>query len=170
MQTLKSVQASRIDPGKAFNSAGHRENLGEGLFCPAGAGGLHHDVYGRPADQNTLGTADGFFTLEPACPQYTKFSASRMIQVENNQRPYLPTAAAGLRGAADLMGRGRHRIGQNVYGEGHRGDFVRHYNTHNDAPDDPPDYLWRPTTYRLRVEQPYDYSHSSAEKSVYFAI
>ena len=81
------------------------------------------------------------------------------------ERPYLPVCAAGNRGAGDFMGVGRDIIPQNLYGEGQRGNMVRHYNTQNDAP-------WstevnQPSQYYWRIEQPYSYSHDST-KSAYW--
>ena len=165
MQTLKSVQTSRVDSGKSYNSAAHRLNLGEGLFCPAGAQLIQHDIYGRPASQNTIGYSEGgFFTQQPSCAQYSQYPTSRYMQIENNQRPYLPIAAAGIRGQADFLNVGRDLLPQNLYGDGQRGAFVTFYNTTNDAPYDNPvpqkmDY------YNLQMRQPYDYSHATAVKS-----
>lgn len=157
MQTLKSAQVARVSIGKSQNGGLHRENLGEGLFCPASAQVIANDVYGRPASQNTLGFSEGgFFTQEPACPQYTNYSCRNMLSFENAQRPYLGIAAAGMRGASDMMGVGRQNIPQNLFGEGHRGDNIRNYPTPNNYP---PDAAMVPHNvyYRQKV-QPYTYS------------
>ncbi len=127
-QTLKSALTQRVRIDQASRLGSQRQNLGEGLFCPASAGDIGHDVYGRPADQNTLLVNDS------SCSNYTKYPASRRIEVENLERPYLPICSAGLRGAADFMGKGRDLQPQNLYGGGHRGDMVRHYPTANNAP------------------------------------
>ena len=127
-QTLKSAIDSRVRTDQASRLGSQRQNLGEGLMCPAGAGDIAFDIYGRPADQNTLRLTDA------ACSQYTKFSARRRIEIENNERPYLPVCAAGLRGAADYMGVGRDLLPQNLYGEGYQGNMVRHYPTATNMP------------------------------------
>jgi len=127
-QSLKSALDSRVNIAQTERLGSQRQNLGEGLMCPAGSGDIQFDIYGRPASQNTLRLTDS------ACSHYTKWSAARRIQVENNNRPYLSICAAGLRGAADMMGVGRDNIPQNLYGEGYQGNMIRHYNTANNAP------------------------------------
>lgn len=127
-QSLKSALDSRVNIAQTERLGSQRQNLGEGLMCPAGSGDIQNDIYGRPANQNTLRLTDS------ACSHYTKWNAARRIQVENNDRPYLPICAAGLRGAADMMGVGRDNIPQNLYGEGYQGNMIRHYNTANNAP------------------------------------
>ena len=57
-QTLKSAIDSRVDVGQTWRLGSQRQNLGEGLMCPAGAGDIAFDIYGRPADQNTLTLTD----------------------------------------------------------------------------------------------------------------
>jgi hypothetical protein len=162
-QSLKSANLVRVDVGKSEHLYAARQNLGESLMCPAGAQYLMHDIYGRPASQNTLSV-----NLDASCGQGSQYNAQRHIQIENMERPYLPICAAGLRGAADFMGVGRDLIPQNLYGEGERGNMVRHYNTKNNAPWDwqvskesmQPYYYWR-------VEQPFTFSHD-ASKSAYY--
>jgi hypothetical protein len=157
MQDLKSASFVRVDSGKALHlyaAARNSSNDAVSLMCPAGAQRLHHDVYGRPASQNTLSV-----NLDAACGMGTQFPAQRHIQIENNNRPYLPVASAGMRGAADLMGRGRDMMPQDLYGEGSRGNFARIYNTKNNAPWEPP--VQYPYMYS-RIEQPFDYSHDAS--------
>ena len=159
-QSLKSANLARVDAGKSYNLYASRENLGQTLLCPASAQQLQHDVYGRPANQNTLSV-----NLDASCGQGTQFNAMRHIQRENMERPYLPVCAAGNRGAADFMGVGRDIIPQNLYGEGQRGNMIRHYNTQNDAPWE--NQVNQPSQYYWRIEQPYSYSHDST-KSAYW--
>lgn len=154
VQTLKSVLGSRIDLGQASRLASQRQNLGEGLMCPASSGDIAFDIYGRPADQNTLRLTDS------ACSNYTKFPAARRIEVENLERPYLPICAAGLRGAADTMGVGRDVLPQNLYGEGHQGNMVRHYPTANNYPWHEGPQGPNPAYYHKQI-QPFTFSHDA---------
>ena len=124
-QTLKSALDARVRLDQASRLGSQRQNLGEGMMCPAGAGHIMHDIYGRPATQNTLTVNDS------ACSNYTEFPASRRMNIETMERPYLAICAASLRGAGDFMGKGRDLIPQNLYLMGHQGDFVRHYPTAN---------------------------------------
>lgn len=153
-QTLKSALDARVRNDQASRLGSQRQNLGEGLMCPAGSGDIAFDIYGRPADQNTLTVRDS------ACSNYTKFPASRRIEVENLERPYLPVCAAGLRGAADFMGVGRDNLPQNLYGEGYQGNMVRHYNTANNMPwSEGPQGPTQP--YYQKKIQPFSYSHDA---------
>lgn len=153
-QTLKSALDARVRNDQASRLGSQRQNLGEGLMCPAGAGYIHNDVYGRPVSQNTLLLNDS------ACSNYTEFSAQRRIEVENNERPYLPVCAAGLRGAADYMGVGRDILPQNLYGEGYQGNMIRHYNNAtNSVPSEGPQGP-NPAYYQKQI-QPFSYSHSA---------
>ena len=150
-QTLKSALDSRVRLDQASRLGSQRQNLGEGLMCVAGAGDIANDVYGRPVSQKTLLLNDS------ACSQYTEWSAARRIEVENNERPYLPVCAAGLRGAADWMGVGRDLIPQNLYGEGYQGNMIRHYDTANNAPwDSGP--VGPNAPYYFKKIQPFSYS------------
>lgn len=154
-QTLKSALDSRVRIDQAQRLGSQRQNLGEGLLCPAGGGDIFFDIYGRPANQNTLLLNDS------ACSNYTKWSAERRIQAENNERPYIPICAAGLRGAADWMGKGRDNIPQNLFGDGEAGNFVRHYNTANNAPyNQGPSKPYAP--YYPKKIQPFSYSHDAS--------
>lgn len=129
-QTLKSALTSRVRNDQAQRLGSQRQDAGEGLMCPAGAGDIAFDVYGRPVSQKTLRLDDA------ACSQYTEWSAARRIEVENFVRPQVGICAAGQRGAADFMGVGRDLIPQDLYGTGYEGNFVRHYPTPNNAPWD----------------------------------
>ena len=154
-QSLKSALDARVRVDQASRLGSQRQNLGEGLMCPAGSGDIHFDVYGRPADQTTLHVADA------ACSHYTKYSSARRIQVENNERPYLPICAAGLRGAGDYMGKGRDNIPQNLYGMGYQGNMVRHYPTANGMPW--PEGSQHPSVpYYQKQIQPFSFSHDAS--------
>ena len=162
-QSLKSANLVRVDQGKSIHLYASARNLGESLMCPAAAQYLQNDVYGRPASQNTLTVH-----LDAACGQGSQYNAGRHIQIENMTRPYLPICSAGLRGAADLQGVGRDLIPQNLYGEGERGNMVRHYNTKNNAPwewEAPLQTELRRGPYYFRVEQRNNLSHDSSKNN-----
>ena len=125
-QSLKTVLQSRVQPAHTQRIASQVHNLGEGLTCPAGAGNIQNDVYGRLVTQNTLDLRDS------ACSHYA-ITAAKFMQYETNQRPVLPICAAGLRGASDMMGVSRETIPSNLYNTGFH-DFVRQYPTPNNAP------------------------------------
>ncbi len=142
-QTLKATLKSRVINAQTERLSSQRQNLGEGLTCPAGSGNIHHDVYGRPVTQNTLDLRDS------ACSHYL-IDASEFMQYETNHRPHLPICAAGLRGASDMAGWGRDLLPQNLYNEGYnpalgddqdlgdfRGNFERTFSTPNNATPDP---------------------------------
>lgn len=169
VQTLKSVNLVRVDQGKSQHLYASRQNLGEVDMCPASAHHIQHDIYGRPASQNTIGLSEkNTQGLDASCGINSQFSTIRHIQRENMERPYIPICSAGLRGAADLMGVGRDIIPQDLYGTGHRGNMIRHYNTKNNAPWDTPQALELSyPNHHSRLEQPYDFSHD-ASKSAYY--
>ena len=152
-QTLKSAIAPRVDLGRVQRLASSRQDLGEGLMCPAGSGNISFDVYGRPANMNTLTVG---LPGDASCSHYT-YDAAWQMQRETNERPYMPICAAGLRGAADFMGVGRDLMPQNVYGgSGGRGNFVRQYATPNNAP-----YYTNMSTAQpkeVRAYPPFDFS------------
>lgn len=153
-QTLKSALDSRVRIDQSQRLGSQRQNLGEGLLCPAGAGDIGFDIYGRPATQNTLRL------LDSACSQYTDFPTARMIEIENLNRPYLPVCASGQRGASDLMGMGRADMPQDLYGDGYRGNFVRHFSTANNLGwDETPPEPYCP--YAQKRIQPFSWSHDS---------
>lgn len=147
-QTLKSALQQRVSVGQAQRLGSQRNNLGEGMMCPASAGHLMNDIYMRPVSQNTLLLNDS------ACSNYTMFSAQRRMQVENQERPALPTCTAGLNSPGDTQG-GRKFVPSNIYGEGPQGNFVRHYNTRsNRAPDHPEPLKY----YYQKAVQPFNFS------------
>ena len=150
-QTLKSALDSRVRIDQSQRLGSQRQNLGEGLMCPAGSGDIQFDIYGRPAGQTTLLLNDA------ACSNYTMWSAARRIQVENQERPYLPICAAGLRGAGDMMGLARDNMPQNMYGEGYQGNFVRHYPTPNNFGNSEGNQGPNPPYYQKQI-QPFSYS------------
>ena len=155
-QTLKPVLQSRANIAQSIRLGSQRQNLGEGLTCPAGSGNIHHDIYGRPVTQNTLPLMDS------ACSPYL-INAQEFMQYETNHRPHLPICAAGLRGASDMMGVGRDLIPQNLYAFSYdptrpkgdqdlgdfRGQFERTYGTPNNAP---PQANWN-----IPKQEPYEH-------------
>jgi|GEM_PF-5953086 len=153
-QSLKSALDSRVRTDQSDRLGSQRSDLGEGLMCPAGAGDIQFDVYGRPASQKTLRLTDS------ACSNYTEYSSARRIEVENMERPYLPVCAAGLRGAADYMGKGRDLIPQNLYGEGYQGNMVRHYPTATNMPWSEGPQGPNAPYYQKKI-QPFSYSHDA---------
>lgn len=156
VQSLKAATDSRVRMDQTSRLASQRSNLGEGMMCPAGAGDIANDVYGRPVSQTTLRLTDS------ACSNYTMYSAGRRIEVENMERPYLPICASGNRGAADLMGLGRDILPQNLYGEGYQGNMVRHYPTRNNFPwSEGPQGPNLP--YYQKQIQPFTYSHDGTD-------
>lgn len=128
VSTLKSAIDSRVFIPRAEREASAHTNSGNELMCPAGAGDISHDVYGRPSTYKTLKLTDA------ACSNFTGIDVSRYITYENNHRPYLPVQGAGERGYSDFMGRGRNMLPMNLYGEGYRGMFDRVFPTKNNAP------------------------------------
>jgi hypothetical protein len=160
LQSLKSSQVARTDVGRSITLYSASRSLGEALMCPASAQELQNDIYGRPASQQTLPV-----NLDASCAQGTMYPAERQIAVENQNRPYIPICAAGMRGSSDLMSKGRNLMEQDLYGFGRQADFVRHYPTANNAPwDFPPP---RKPNYHYRMEQPNTLSHDS-NRSSYF--
>lgn len=160
VQSLKSANLVRVDVGRSTTLYSAARSLGESLMCPAAAQDLQNDVYGRPASQNTLPV-----NLDASCAQGTLYPAYRQIAIENQNRPYIPICAAGMRGGGDMMGVGRDLVPQDLYGFGRSGDFVRQYNTPNNAPWDAP--APRQPNYSRRMEQPFSFTHD-ATISAYF--
>ena len=161
VQSLKSANLVRVDTGRANVLYSASRTLGESLLCPAGAQEIQNDVYGRPASQSTLPV-----NRDASCAMGTMYPAPRMIAVENLARPYVPICAAGLRGAGDFMGVGRDLAAQDLYGMGRQGDFIRNYNTHNNAP---PDFSNGPnmTNYYQRREQPFSWTMDATKQGYY---
>lgn len=158
-QTLKSAVQTRVRWDRAERLGSQRQNLGEGMMCPAGAQSIAFDIFGRPANQNTLLLNDS------ACSNYTIFSAERRIEVENMERPYIPICAAGVRGAADFMGKGRDQMPQNVYGDGYAGNFVRHFPTASNSPWESPNVPSKPY-YHTRI-QPFSFSMDATSNGIF---
>ena len=131
IQSLKAANSQRVDTRRAAEMYSGSRMLGDPNMCPASAQELQHDVYGRPASQQTLSV-----NLDASCAAGSQFPAARQIATESYNRPYVPICAAGSRGAGDFMGVARDHNPQNMYGAGHSGDFVRHYPTPNGAPWD----------------------------------
>jgi hypothetical protein len=160
IQTLKSANLVRVDAGRSTSLYSASRQLGESAMCPAGAQELQNDIYGRPASQQTLPV-----NLDASCAQGTLFPAYRQIAIENQNRPYIPICAAGMRGGGDTMGVGRDLAPQDLYGFGRQGDFVRTYSTPNNAPWDKPQP--KQPNYYFRMEQPFTFTHDST-KTAYF--
>lgn len=158
-QSLKSALDARVRTDQAERLASQRQNLGEGLMCPAGSGDIQNDVYGRPVHQNTLHVNDA------SCSNYTIFSSQRRINVENLERPYIPICASGIRGNSDFMGVGRDLLPQDLYGEGYRGNMIRHYNTPNNAPPVPKVHI--PAPYYFKKIQPFSYSMDATTQTLF---
>ncbi len=156
--TLKSASVVRVDAGRSTTLYSASRTLGESLMCPASAQELQNDVYGRPASQQTLPV-----NLDASCAMGSMYPSYRMIAVENQNRPYIPICAAGMRGG-DPMGVGRNLMAQDLYGFGRQGDFVRTYPTANNAPWDLPSP--KRANYRDRMTAPSTLSHDSS-KSLY---
>lgn len=158
-QTLKSSLQTRVRVDRSDRLGSQRQNLGEGLMCPAGSQNIAFDIFGRPVNQNTLLLNDS------ACSNYTIFSAERRIEIENMERPYIPIAAAGIRGVSDMMGVNRDGLVQNLYGEGYGGNMIRHYDTANNSPWEGPNVPSRPF-YHTRI-QPWDGSMDATSVGVF---
>lgn len=154
-QSLKSANLVRVDVGRSTTLYSAARSLGESLMCPAAAQDLQNDIYGRPATQNTLPV-----NLDASCAQGTLYPAYRQIAIENQNRPYVPICAAGMRGGGDFQGVGRDLIPQDLYGFGRSGDFVRQYDTANNAPWDVP--APRQPNYSRRMEQPFSFTHDAS--------
>lgn len=153
-QTLKSALQGRVSVGQAQRLGSQRQNLGEGMMCPAGAGRIHHDQYMRSVSQNTLHLADA------ACSLYTEFSAARRIAIENSERPSLQVCTAGMNGS-DPQGTGRNFIPEGIYDGSKRGAFVRHYSTRANRGE--AEHPVQPYLYSSRPVQPWDGSHDAQQ-------
>jgi hypothetical protein len=150
-QTLKAALQTRVDSAQAGRLGSQRQNLGEGMMCPAGAQYLAFDVYGRPANRNTLNLNDS------ACSNYAITSATYM-QYESNNRPMIPICAAGLNGGGDLQGTGRNFMPRDLYGTGKAGEFVRHYGTRTNRPEEvAKEAKW----FYQKAIQPFNFSHDA---------
>jgi len=157
-QTLKSALDARVRIDQSSRLGSNRQNLGEGLMCPAGSGELQNDVYGRPVAQTTLLLNDS------SCSNYTKYSAQDRISVENNERPYLPHCSASLN-STDLIN-ARNLLPQNLYGEGEQGNMVRHYPTPDNLPFHEGSRKSKCNYYHRRIP-PFSFSHDATTSSVW---
>lgn len=160
MQTLKSVQATRVDVSRAQSLGAAARNLGEPLMCSTAAHELSFDEFGRPANQNTLPVH-----LDASCGQLSQFGVSEHINRESLERPYLPIAPPGLRGAGDLGGTARDLHPQGLYENNTRGNFVRHFRTGNNAPPQGPVRNTSGDVIYHRVEAPFDFSHDATRSA-----
>lgn len=147
-QTLKAALQTRVETAQAHRLGSQRQNLGEGMMCPAGAQYLSFDIYGRPANRNTLNLNDS------ACSNYAITSATYM-QFESNNRPMIPICTAGLNGGGDLMGVGRTFMPRDLYGDGKAGEFVAHYPTRTNRPEEVPK---PPKFFYPKAIQPFAFS------------
>ena len=140
-QTLKSAMTGRVDISLAQRLASQRQDLGEGAMC-AGGYDAYFDQYGRIADVNTLPVKDA------SCSHYTGITSADYMQYENNHRPYVGIASAGLRGG-DTMGVGRDSYPNSMYGPGSRqGAFVRQGNHLNNILPAAPHRAPEPVVHR----------------------
>lgn len=128
-QSLKSAIDTRVIPERAILQAGARFGNPGAEYC-RGMHNLRHDVYGRPANQNTLPV------LDSACSPFTVNTVQAHLSRESVERPVLPGCASGNRGGGDLMGKGRDMMPKNLYASftPARGNFDRVYPTANNLP------------------------------------
>lgn len=163
-QTLKSANVVRVDPARAYSLAAASRDLGEPLMCAAGSPYLSHDIYGRPAGQNTLSV-----NLDASCGQLSQYNVARHLDRETLERPYVALPPSGLRGAGDFSGRGIQDLPQGLYENSVRGNIVRHYKTPNNAP--PENYMQASvpvgSVLYSRVERPFDFSHDATSRKSY---
>ena len=162
MQSLKSVQQSRVGIDRALSLGAAARNLGESAMCSAGAPFLRNDEFNRPAGQNTLPVH-----LDASCGQLSDNPVFAHINRENLERPYLSIAPPGLRGQGDFNGVGRHMMPQGLYQDDMRGNFTRTYSTPNDAQ---PHNNVRSNSQDVifqRVERPFDFSHDATRSTRY---
>lgn len=116
--TLKPAQSARVRTDQAFRNYTDVYMGGHAEFCPASTGDHDmHDEYGRLVSANTLHNRS-----EPSCHHHF-LPLHRRLEIENNDRPYIPLCSAGGRGA-DFMGTGRQYHPTNIYGPS-RGGFAR---------------------------------------------
>jgi hypothetical protein len=160
LQTLKASSMSRVDSFQPRRLYDQSRSLGEGLICPAGAGDIYQDIYGRIVNQNTLNVNDA------ACSNYTFASVDRYIGFENIARPNIPIAAAGLRGGDDCMNVGRGLMPRNVYdSRSNRGGWIKEWPTPSNLPRDK---MCQPCMYERRKVPKFDFSHDASTSDVVF--
>lgn len=154
-QTLKAASESRVRNDYTEWHAGSRQ---QGHFydtCPASSHHLMNDIYGRPVNQNTLDMRSADCNAHAPHQQTTHHH----IQREVSERPYVPIGASGSRGASDFMGVSRDLHPQDLYGEGTRGNMVRHGTCGNHLPY--PDFQLPQTFSERRVQSSTLPSHDS---------
>ena len=122
-QTLKSASQTRVNVGVSQNSAGARMAGHYGALCGAGDPDLQNDIFGRP-----VGHLGVDMRGSPQCDAFMPPGQSSMNHItrENLERPYIAIAPEGARGGGDLMGVSRNTMPQDLYGNGMRGNFIRH--------------------------------------------
>ncbi len=123
VQTIKSAIQGRVNTGIVENQAGAREANHFTALCGASWPDLQNDIFGRNTPQVTLDMRGG----GAECNAYMPYGQSLEDHItrENLERPYIQIMPEGARGAADLMGKGRDVMPQDLYGAGLRGNFVR---------------------------------------------
>ncbi len=125
--SLKSVRTTTVNTGMAPNYYSELTwPLGNSRNCIASPQ-LMYDDYGRKV-RNPLSAIK---YADPSCSTYVH-PASQRIDIENNERPYVPIPQAGNRGFGDFMGVYRDEGLTNLYGPS-AGGFKRTYLTRNDA-------------------------------------
>lgn len=132
MQSLKSVAQARVNVGITINQAGARSAGHFDALCGAGDVQLQNDIFGRNVGQMGVDMRGA-----PQCNSVMPFgqTVTGHIVRENNERPYVQIGPIGDLGGGDLMGVGRDRMPQDIYGTGNRGNFVRHGLVGNLIPD-----------------------------------
>lgn len=163
VQTLKSASVVRVSPSRASTLYAASRHLGEPKICPAGAGHLSYDIYGRPATQNTLTVH-----MDASCGQQSQYDVANHLNRENLERPYVQIAPPGLRGAGDFSGKGMDFLPVGLYENTTAGKNVRHYQTPNDAP---PEHYAQPrvpygSVIYTRGESNFDFSHDATNRKI----
>jgi hypothetical protein len=158
VQTLKSAREARVKTDQAERLYTMPRAVSNGLFCPASAGDLSYDVYGRQVTQNTLDLRDS------PCSHYTGISTDVFMDYENAARPYVPICSAGMRGNGDTGSLGRDLNPRDLYDDSGRGGWIKMYNTRNNIQPDT-NYLYKPRN--MQVIRPFDYSIDSTSNLYY---
>lgn len=123
VQTLKSAAQPRVTVGITYNQAGARMAGHYDALCGAGAPDLQNDIFGRNVGHLGVDMRGG----GAECNNYMPPGQSMKDHLvrENLERPYSYIGPEGARGAADLMGKGRDLLPQDLYGSGIRANFTR---------------------------------------------
>lgn len=118
--SLKAATSSRVITGRASILGHARFMSGHPEYCPAGAGNINVDVYGRPVNVNSNN-----IHRDASCSHFI-WPAKRIIDIETANRPMTDISASGVRGGGDFMGVGRDIMPMDLYDEGTgRGNFVQ---------------------------------------------